>query len=57
MNAILTEDEYREFNDKVVTLTEKGYDLPHEVEYLEGRMFKITIYGEHNMDDLDKLTS
>jgi|TARA_Y100000994_G_C15604883_1_gene406303 hypothetical protein len=57
MTAILTEDEYREFNDKVVTLTEKGYDLPHEVEYLEGRMFKITIYGEHNMDDLDKLTS
>jgi len=57
MNAILTEDEYREFNDKVNILTGKGYDLPHEVEYIEKNMFKVTIHGKHNMDDLDKMTS
>tara|TARA_Y100000033_G_C2694097_1_gene85182 strand:- start:343 stop:516 length:174 start_codon:yes stop_codon:yes gene_type:complete len=57
MNAILTEDEYREFNDKVLTLTNKGYDLPHQVEYLEGKKFKVTLAGKHNLDELDRLTS
>ena len=57
MNAILTEDEYREFNDKVVILTGKGYKLPHEEEYLEGRKFKITIHGKHDFNDLDKMTA
>tara|TARA_B100000579_G_scaffold426235_1_gene433135 strand:+ start:811 stop:984 length:174 start_codon:yes stop_codon:yes gene_type:complete len=56
MNAILTKDEYREFNDRVAILSGKGYDLPHEVEYLEDDKFKITIHGKHDMDELDSMT-
>ena len=33
-SAILTRDEYREFNDRVAILQGKGYDLPFEVEFI-----------------------
>ena len=56
MNAILTKEEYREFNDRVAILSGKGYDLPHEVEYLEDNKFKVTIHGKHDMEELDSMT-
>ena len=34
-NAILSRDEYREFNDKVAILQGRGYDLPFEVEFIK----------------------
>ena len=34
-SAILTRDEYREFNDRVAILQGKGYDLPFEVEFIK----------------------
>ena len=40
--AVLTEDEYREFNDRVAILSQKGYDLVHEVHYQEDKTFKIS---------------
>tara|TARA_B100001250_G_scaffold378329_1_gene368077 strand:+ start:507 stop:698 length:192 start_codon:yes stop_codon:yes gene_type:complete len=54
--AVLTEDEYREFNVRATILQSKGYDLPFEVEHLrEDRTFKIKIHGEHDFDELDKI--
>tara|TARA_B100000212_G_C26982041_1_gene367094 strand:+ start:357 stop:542 length:186 start_codon:yes stop_codon:yes gene_type:complete len=57
-NAILSRDEYREFNDKVAILQGKGYDLPFEVEFIkEDDTFKVTIHGKHDVDELDRMTS
>ena len=56
-SAILTRDEYREFNDRVAILQGKGYELPFEVEFLKkDDTFKVTIYGKHNIDELDAMT-
>ena len=57
-NAILSSDEYREFNDKVAILQGRGYDLPFEVEFIkEDDTFKVTIHGKHDVDELDRMTS
>ena len=57
-NAILSRDEYREFNDKVAILQGRGYDLPFEVEFIkEDDTFKVTIHGKHDIDELDRMTS
>ena len=57
-NAILSRDEYREFNDKVAILQGRGYDLPFEVEFIkEDDTFKVTIHGKHDVDELDTMTS
>tara|TARA_Y100001937_G_scaffold126307_1_gene195253 strand:- start:1784 stop:1981 length:198 start_codon:yes stop_codon:yes gene_type:complete len=57
-NAILSRDEYREFNDKVAILQGRGYDLPFEVEFIkEDDTFKVTIHGKHDVDELDRMTS
>ena len=56
-SAILTRDEYREFNDRVAILQGKGYDLPFEVEFIkEDDTFKVMIHGKHNIDELDAMT-
>ena len=56
-SAILTRDEYREFNDRVAILQGKGYDLPFEAEFItEDDTFKVTIHGKHNIDELDAMT-
>ena len=56
--AILSRDEYREFNDKVAILQGRGYDLPFEVEFIkEDDTFKVTIHGKHDVDELDRMTS
>ena len=56
-SAILTRDEYREFNDRVAILQGKGYDLPFEVEFIKkDDTFKVTIYGKLDIDELDIMT-
>ena len=56
-SAILTRDEYREFNDRVAILQGKGYDLPFEVEFIKADdTFKVTIHGEHDINELDAMT-
>jgi len=58
MRAILSRDDYRLFNVKVGILENKGYNLPFEVLHnREEDTFKVTIHGEHNMDELDELCS
>tara|TARA_Y100001937_G_C7067400_1_gene306702 strand:+ start:239 stop:436 length:198 start_codon:yes stop_codon:yes gene_type:complete len=55
ISRTLTEDEYREFNDRVAILSGKGYDIPFEVEWNHHNHFRITIHGKHDFDELDKM--
>ena len=58
MKAILSRDDYRLFNVKVGILEKKGYDLPHMVEHnREQDTFKVTLHGEHDVEELDRLCS
>lgn len=58
MKATLSRDDYRLFNVKVGILEKKGYDLPFVVEHnREQDTFKVTIHGDHNVDELDELCS
>ncbi len=57
-SAILTRDEYREFNDRVAILQDKGYELPFEVNFnKDDDTFDVTIHGKHDIDELDRITS
>ena len=57
-SAILTRDEYREFNDRVAILQDKGYELPFEVKFnKDDDTFDVTIHGKHDIDELDRITS
>ena len=56
MTAVLNKDDYREFTVKVDTLVSKGYELPHTVTMLPNDMFEVELLGEHNLEELDKLT-
>ena len=51
-SAILTRDEYREFNDRVAILQGKVFnqELPFQSMSLlkEDDTFKVTIHGKHN---------
>lgn len=55
--AILSKEEYKEFIFRVSELTEQGYDLPHTVERLEDDTFKVVLYGDHDFEELDRLTN
>ena len=56
-SAILTRDEYREFNDRVAILQGKGYELPFEVKFDKVKdTYEVTIYGKHDIDELDAMT-
>jgi len=59
MKAVyLSRDDYRLFNVKVGILEKKGYDLPHMVEHnREEDTFKVTLHGEHDVEELDRLCS
>lgn len=56
--VILNKEDYREFTFRVAELVEQGYDLPYEVERIsEDDTYRVTIYGEHNFEELDTLTN
>ena len=55
--AVLQPDDFREFNERVAILTEQGYDLPFTVELLKDGTFKVELHGEHDFEELDKLTN
>ena len=58
MKATLSRDDYRLFNVKVGILEKKGYDLPFVVEHnREQDTFKVTIHGDHSVEELDRLCS
>ena len=53
--VVLSKDDYRDFTNNAATLQEQGYDLPHEVQYLEDEKFEVTVFGDHDWDALDEL--
>jgi|TARA_S200000501_G_scaffold161510_1_gene152254 predicted xylose isomerase-like sugar epimerase len=55
--VILEKDDYREFTFRVAKLTEQGYELAYEVERIsEDDTYRVTLYGEHDFEELDRLT-
>tara|TARA_B100001113_G_C21083458_1_gene610986 strand:+ start:886 stop:1059 length:174 start_codon:yes stop_codon:yes gene_type:complete len=55
MIAVMEKDDYRTFTQKVQELQHKGYDLPFVAEKMEDNWFKVTIHGDHDPEELDKL--
>ena len=55
-STILSKDDYREFTVRVDTLVSKGYELPHQVTALPDGTFEVELFGEHDLDELDRLT-
>ena len=55
--VILEKDDYSEFTFRVAKLTEQGYELAYEVERIsEDDTYRVTLYGEHDFEELDRLT-
>ena len=55
--VILNKEDYREFTFRVAKLTEQGYELAYEVERIsEDDTYRVTLYGEHDFEELDRLT-
>lgn len=56
MIATLNTKDFNEFCAKVDILESKGYDLPFTVDRTEEGKYNVEILGEHNIEELDKLT-
>ena len=56
MIATLTTSEFNEFCAKVDTLESKGYDLTFKVDRTAEGNYNVEILGEHNIEELDRLT-
>ena len=56
MNATLTTKDFNEFCAKVDILESKGYNMSFTVDRTEDGMYNVNILGEHNIEELDKLT-
>ncbi len=56
MKATLTTSEFNEFCAKVDTLESKGYDMTFTVDRTPDGNFDVEIIGEHDIDELDRLT-
>ena len=52
---LLSKDDFRQFTVNAQVLHEQGYDLPHEVKFLEDDKFEVTVLGDHDWDALDEL--
>ncbi len=56
MTATLNTSDFNEFCAKVDILESKGYDMSFTVDRTEDGMYNVQILGEHNIEELDKLT-
>ena len=56
MIATLTTSEFNEFCAKVDTLESKGYNLSFTVDRTKEGNYNVEILGEHDINELDKLT-
>ena len=56
MIATLTTSEFNEFCAKVDTLESKGYDMSFTVDRTPEGNYNVEILGEHNIEELDRLT-
>ena len=56
MKATLNKDDYREFNERVDTLSNKGVEVPHVVTKISDNQFEIELLGSPDLDELDRLS-
>ena len=56
MKATLNTSDFNEFCAKVDVLESKGYDMSYTVDRTEEGRYNVEILGEHNIEELDKLT-
>ena len=56
MQIEMTTSEFNEFCAKVDVLESKGYDLSFTVDRTTEGMYNVEILGEHDVEELDKLT-
>ena len=56
MNVTLTTKDFNEFCAKVDVLESKGYDMSFTVDRTKEGMYNVEILGEHDLEELDKLT-
>lgn len=56
MIATLNTKDFNEFCAKVDVLESKGYDMSFTVDRTTEGMYNVEILGEHNVEELDKLT-
>lgn len=56
MKATLSKDDYREFNQRVDTLSNKGVEVPHVVTKISDNQFEIELLGSPDLDELDRLS-
>ena len=56
MIATLNTKDFNEFCAKVDVLESKGYDLSFTVDRTTEGKYNVEILGEHNIEELDKLT-
>ena len=56
MEAILSNEDYTEFTNRVNIARKRGVDVPHDVEQI-GDKFKITLLEKVDLDLLDEITS
>ena len=57
MEAILNQDEYREFTQRVDLACSKGAEVPHVVTMISGNQFKVELLQTVDLELLDELTS
>ena len=56
MEAILSNEDYNEFTNRVNIARERGVDVHHNVEQI-GDKYKITLLEKVDLDLLDEITS
>ena len=56
MISTLSKEDYREFNERVDTLSNKGVDVPHIVTKLSDEQFQVELLGTPDLDELDRLS-
>ena len=56
MKATLRKDDYREFNERVGNLSDKGVEVPHLVTKISDDKFEIELLGSPDLDELDRLS-
>ena len=57
LEAIVDENDFRIFNDKVTIAHSKGVEIPHLVESLGDSTYKITLLNNtYTIEELDKIT-
>lgn len=56
MKGILNNEEFKEFEDRVKILSDKGMELDYTVKVSDSGNHQVILNGNYNLDELDLLT-